>query len=318
MNAKATLLMLVLVPFALGAHPLSANDDKKKNSTSPPPSARPQNSTAPRATSKAPNASAKAPSNRPGTTAGAVHPQTGRATATSPPPSARPQNGTAPRAASKAPNASAKAPSNRPGTTASAIHAQPGRAPAPASQRPVNRAQLQQRMSVHPSQQDRVHAHESYKIERAHFTRHMDPIRFAPEHRLILTRMHVVPGTYYYRRNAFYDTYGWVNPPYVYRMYPRYGLWDATFLAFALHHLAEEQYAMMFYNHWADPEMQRWVRDTNGFAAHDAELRAQVAAMNDRVSRLENSGTARDASYVPADAQDVALSPDAVDQLTSK
>src|SRR5450759_3682268 len=136
MNAKATLLMLVLVPFALGAHPLSTNDDKKKNSTSPPPSARPQNSTAPRATSKAPNASAKAPSNRPGTTAGAIHPQ-------------------------------------------------PGRAPAPASQRPVNRAQLQQRMSVHPSQQDRMHAHESYKIERAHFTRHMDPIRFAPEHRLI-------------------------------------------------------------------------------------------------------------------------------------
>jgi hypothetical protein len=173
-------------------------------------------------------------------------------------------------------------------------------------------------MSMHPSQQDRMHAHESYRIERAHFTRHMDPIRFAPAHRLILTRMHIVPGTYYYRRNAFYDTYGWVTPPYVYRMYPRYGLWDAAFLAFALHHLAEEQYAMMFYNHWADPEIQHWVRDTNGLAAHNAELRAQVDVMNDRVSRLENSGTARDASFVPPDAQDVALSPDAVDQLTSK
>jgi hypothetical protein len=146
----------------------------------------------------------------------------------------------------------------------------------------------------------------------------MDTIRFVPAHRLILTRMHIVPGTYYYRRNAFYDTYGWVTPPYVYTMYPRYGLWDTAFLAFALNHLAEEQYAMMIYNHWADPEIQQWVRDTNRLAAHNAELRAQVDEMNDRVSRLEHSGTARDASYVPPDAQDVALSPDAIDQLTSK
>jgi hypothetical protein len=57
-------------------------------------------------------------------------------------------------------------------------------------------------------------------------------------------------------------------------MYPRYGLWDAAFLAFALKHLAEEQYAMMLYN--------------------------------------------QDASYVPPDAQDVALSPDALDESTSK
>jgi hypothetical protein len=173
-------------------------------------------------------------------------------------------------------------------------------------------------MSVHPSERDRMHAHEAYRIERGHFTRHMDPIRFAPGHRLILNRMHVVPGTYYYRRNVFYHTYGWVTPPYVYTMYPRYGLWDAGFLAFALNHVAEEQYAMMLYNHWGDPEIQQWVRDTNRIAAQNAVLRAQVAAMNDRVSLLEESGTARDASYVPPDAQDVALSPDALDQLTSK
>jgi hypothetical protein len=173
-------------------------------------------------------------------------------------------------------------------------------------------------MSVHPSQQDRTHAHDSYRSERAHFTRHMDPIQFAPEHRRILNRMRIVPGTYYYRRNAFYDTYGWVTPPYVYTMYPRYGLWDAGFLAFALYHVSEEQYAMMLYNHWADPDIQRWVRDTNRLAEDNPELRVQVDAMHDQMAQLEDSGTARDASYVPPDAQDVALSPDALDQLTSK
>ena len=269
MNVKANVFLLVIALSVLSAHALSANDEEKKKPTRPPPSARPEHSTASQAPSKAPNASPKESSNRPGTAAGVTRPQSGRAPATS-------------------------------------------------SQRPVNHAQLQQRMSVHPSQQDRTRAYESYKIDRAHFTRHMDTIRFVPAHRLILTRMHIVPGTYYYRRNAFYDTYGWVTPPYVYTMYPRYGLWDTAFLAFALNHLAEEQYTMMLYNHWADPEIQQWVRDTNSLAVQNAELRAQVEAMNDRVSRLEHSGTARDASYVPPDAQDVALSPDAVDQLTSK
>ena len=236
MNAKPRILPLVIALSVLSAHALSANDDEKKKPSQPPPSARPQHSTAPQAPSKAPNVSSKESSSRPGTAAGVTRPQSGRAPATSsnrPGTAAgvtRPQSGRAPATSSQ-----------RPGTAAGLVRPQSGRAPATSSQRPVNHAQLQQRMSVHPSQQDRTHAHESYKIERAHFTRHMDPIRFAPEHRLILTRMHVVPGTYYYRRNAFYDTYGWVNPPYVYRMYPRYGLWDATFLAFALNHLAEEQ-----------------------------------------------------------------------------
>ena len=314
MNTKATILPLIIALSVLSAHALSANDDeKKKKPTGPPPGARPEHSTAPQAPSKAPNASSKEPSNRPGTAAGGTRAQSGTAPATSshrPGTAAggtRPQSGRAPATSSQ-----------RPGTAAGLVRPQPGRAPAASGQRPVNHAQLQQRMSVHPSQQDRTRAYESYKIDRAHFTRHMDPIRFVPAHRLILTRMHVVPGTYYYRRNAFYDTYRWVTPPYVYTMYQRYGLWDTAFLAFALNHLAEEQYTMMLYNHWADPEIQQWVRDTNSLAVQNAELRAQVEAMNDRVSRLEHSGTARDASYVPPDAQDVALSPDAVDQLTSK
>lgn len=146
----------------------------------------------------------------------------------------------------------------------------------------------------------------------------MAPLRFTAKNRPLLTHMHIVPGTYYYRRNAFYDSYGWVTPSYVYTMYPRYGLWDSSFLAFAMNHVAEEQYAMMMYHHWADPEMQQWAQDTNLLAAQNPELRAQLDAMNSRMSRLEQSGIARDPSYVPPDAQDLALSPDAIDQFTKK
>lgn len=167
---------------------------------------------------------------------------------------------------------------------------------------------------MHPTQRDRTHAYQSYKLERDRFTRHVAPLRFAPEHRLILSKMRIVPGTYYYRRNVFYGAYGWVTPPYVYTMYPRYGLWDSAFLAFALNHLADDQYAMMIYHHWADPEIRQWVQDTSRLAGDDPELTAKVQAMNDRVSELERAGTARDPSYVPPDAQDVALSPDAIDR----
>jgi hypothetical protein len=283
MNVKAKILPMVIALSVLSAHALWANDDKKKSTPQPKASAAQQ------APAKAAAAPSQASSNKAGTASAATRPQAGGKAATSGQQSRAVAGGARPQA---------------------------GKTVAKGRTGPVQHAELVKRLNVRPSQQDRARAHDSYKVERAHYTRHMEAFRFAPEHRLILTRMHIVPGTYYYRRGVFYDTYGWVTPPYVYTMYPRYGLWDAGFLAFALHHVAEEQYSLMLYHHWADPEIQQWVRETNGLAATNPELRAQVAAMNDRVARLERSGTVRDSSYVPPDAQDVALSPDAVDKLT--
>lgn len=169
-----------------------------------------------------------------------------------------------------------------------------------------------------PSRQQRAQAFDRTNAERAQFTRTMAPVQFGPANRAVLTNMAIVPGTYYYRRDVFYDEWGWETPAYVYGMYPRYGIWDATFLAFALNHVAEEQYAMMLYSHWYDPEIQQWVQENNRVAAKNADLHAQLDAMNARVAQLEQAGTARNASYVPPDAQDVALSPDAIEQLTKK
>jgi hypothetical protein len=173
-------------------------------------------------------------------------------------------------------------------------------------------------MQYRPNVQERQHAYEHYRTERAQFQHHAAPLHFVPAHRVVLTKIRIVPTTYHYRRTVFYDEYGWQPPAYVYSYYPRYGLWDATFLMFALDHVAEEQYALMFYHHQRELDMQKWLDDSNRLAEDNQELRDKLNAMKVQMARLEESGVAGDPSYVPPDAQDVALSPEVIEQLTSK
>ena len=171
-------------------------------------------------------------------------------------------------------------------------------------------------MNVRPTTQARADARNRTMAERSQFKGQAAPVRFTQQDTVILNNVTIVPTTYYYRRDVFYETYDWAAPGWVYGMYPTYGIWDATFLAFVLNHAAEEQYYLMLYNHWYDPAIQQWVQDSNRLAADNAELHAQIDNLNARVSRLEKAGTKRDTSYVPPDAQDVALSPEAIAQLT--
>lgn len=184
--------------------------------------------------------------------------------------------------------------------------------------RSVDHVQLHEALSVRPGRQEREHALERSHEERAQFERQRNPIHFKPAHRVILAGLRIVPTTYLYRRTVFYDAYSWTAPPYVYHMYPRYGLWDAVFLAFVLDHIAEEQYALMLYHHQHDKEIQHWMEDSDRLAADNDDLRAQLENMKLEMARLEQSGVVVDPSYVPTDAADVALSPEVIDQLTSK
>jgi len=171
-------------------------------------------------------------------------------------------------------------------------------------------------LHTHSGTIERQHAYEHSRIERSRFTKHVAAIHFVPAHRVVLTHVRIVPTTYHYRRTVFYDTYAWEPPAYVFGLYPRYGLWDATFLAFALDHIADEQYALMIYNHQNEPEIQQWMDDTSRLAADNAELQAKVDSMKEQLAALDRSGTKLDPSYVPPDAQDVALSPEVITQLT--
>ena len=181
----------------------------------------------------------------------------------------------------------------------------------------VNREHLHERMQVRPDAEARHHAYERYRAERVQFQHHAAPVHFLPVHRVVLTKIRIVPTTYHYRRTVFYDEYGWQAPVYVYSYYPRYGLWDATFLMFALDHIAEEQYAMMFYHHQREEDMKRWMADSERLAADNQELRDKLDAMKVQMARLDETGLENDPSYVPPDAQDVALSPEVIEKLTS-
>jgi hypothetical protein len=75
---------------------------------------------------------------------------------------------------------------------------------------------------------------------------------------------------------------------------------------------ADPEYALMYYNHCNEADMIQWRHDMDQLAADNADLKAKLAAMDQQVAQLQ--GTPVDPAYVPQDAQDVALSPDVVDQ----
>lgn len=182
---------------------------------------------------------------------------------------------------------------------------------------PETRARLDH-INRHPSELERVHSRDLSRQQIARFHgRVAGPLRFQSRDTVFLTHVRIVPTTYYYRRTAFYDAYGWQPPVYVYGFAPRYGVWDATFLAFALDHIAEDQYALMFYHHRNDAEFQQWMQDSDRLAAENDDLRAKVENMKLQMAKLDEQGVEADPSYVPPDAQDVALSPEVITALTA-
>ena len=183
----------------------------------------------------------------------------------------------------------------------------------PGKTHPVEGAELNRKLKDPVSREAQERAVNHYREERARFVRHALPMRFVPEQRVILTRIRIVPSTYYYRRNVFYETYGYVPYPYIYTMYPRYGLWDAIFLGFMVERAEEREYALMYYNHRNEEEMIQWRQEMDRMAMDNAELRAKLAIMDQQVANLQ--GTPVDSAYVPEGAQDIALSPDVIDKL---
>jgi hypothetical protein len=182
---------------------------------------------------------------------------------------------------------------------------------------PETRAKLDH-INHHPSELERVHSRDFSRQQIARYHGRVEPLHLRGEGvRVQLTHMRIVPTTYYYRRTAFYEAYGWQPAVYVYGFAPRYGVWDATFLAFALDHIAEDQYALMFYHHRNDAEFQQWMQDSDRLAAENDDLRAKVENMKLQMAKLDEQGVVADPSYVPPDAQDVALSAEVITALTA-
>ncbi|HVP90533.1 MAG TPA: hypothetical protein VMS75_04875 [Terriglobales bacterium] len=201
------------------------------------------------------------------------------------------------------------------------VHAAPARGSGPAHPvvRQVNVVDLHRRMNAPVAREVLIRDRDRYhQAELVRFRVQPPRFRMVPRYRVVLINLRVVPRTYYHRRFVFYETYGFVPPVYIYGLRPSYGLWCATFLAFMLDRIAlahQYEYSLMYYDHMNEPEFVQWRQEMNGLAAENAELRQKLAALDARVSELE--GTQRNAAYVPDEAGDVALSPQAVDQMSS-
>ena len=151
------------------------------------------------------------------------------------------------------------------------------------------------------------HYRQDYNRYRHHYR---DPVRFSAHDRRVFERVRVAPETYYYRRGVFYDYYRYAPPAYVYNMYPRYGIYDTMFLAFMLDNIAQQQYALMYYNHMDEVPMMQWRQELDRQAETDEALRAKLAVMDQQVANLQ--GAPADSQYIPPDAADIALAADVI------
>jgi hypothetical protein len=121
-------------------------------------------------------------------------------------------------------------------------------------------------------------------------------------------------------RNSYYSSWGYAPPPYLYGYAPHFGMWDAIFLWSMASAASNAAQADWFYHHQYDPGYVDWRRQADIEAQQNAELRGQLATIDQRVATLESQNAPRDPNYLPpgADAQ-VALaaenivSPDATD-----
>ena len=122
-------------------------------------------------------------------------------------------------------------------------------------------------------------------------------------------------GDYARRRQSFYSGY---SPAYYNRFYPRYGMWDTLALCYMLDHISDQQYAMMYYSHRNDPDMQAWRAKAEEEARTNADLRAKLAVMDSNMQAMQGQNVQANPDYVPPAMNEVALSQDALKDAEPK
>jgi hypothetical protein len=155
-----------------------------------------------------------------------------------------------------------------------------------------------------------------YNAQQAKFKYSGSPVKISTEsqravtNRVTVNNYHYDSGAYAYRSGAFYGGYGWAPPAYGYGFYPSYGLWNTVALWFMLDHIHDQAYSMMYYSHRNDVDMQTWRNQVEHEADNNAELKAKLTAMDQRMQAMEKQGVKQDPGYVPPEMKEVALSED--------
>lgn len=131
----------------------------------------------------------------------------------------------------------------------------------------------------------------------------------------IATRARSRPITYdryYSNRSAYYGRVGYVPGIWVGRSYSSFGMYDSLFMWSML----SNANSRMYYHHRRDPGFQEWRREADRMSRDNADLRAQLAALDAKVANV--SGPI-DPNYMPEGVDPaIALSAEVVASATGE
>lgn len=159
-----------------------------------------------------------------------------------------------------------------------------------------------------------VKSYEKYKSEQSQFKGQSTPIdtrKYSNSSTFTAGTRSYNPQTYTYRRDVYYTRVHYVPASYVYYGPSYYGMWDTVFLYSMLGTMDYNFY----YHHQNDPDVQRWRAEANLQAEKNADLKAQLAAADQKIAAMK--GQPVDPNYVPKDVDpDLMLSKVALDQAS--
>lgn len=198
-----------------------------------------------------------------------------------------PPSSSAPASVPSVPNAGGGSSGYRPPSSSSAA--------APSAMRSGSDAALNRRASSG--------AYTSYRATQAQFRAASAPPLRPPSNTVFA---HVQPVSSYSvlitHRNTYYSSWGYVPPSYIYGYGPHFGMWDAIFLWSLASAASNAAQADWFYHHQYDQGYIDWRRQAEIEAQQNAELRGQLATIDQRMATLEAQNTPRDPNYLPPGA----------------
>ena len=126
------------------------------------------------------------------------------------------------------------------------------------------------------------------------------------------------PKTYTDRRDNFYSNNGYNMPNYGYNMSPSFGIYDTMSLMYAMDHMDNPMYSMMFFANRHNPGMLLFMSAMHNNKSGDSAQDAKIKALEAKVAKMEKDGVKAEAGYVPEEMGDLILTKEAVDTMDAQ
>jgi hypothetical protein len=156
------------------------------------------------------------------------------------------------------------------------------------------------------TRQGSANAYTSYRATQSNFRAAAAPPPLPPSN-TVFAGVQRVPSysVLVVHRNSYYSSWGYAPPSYIYGYAPHFGIWDAIFIWSLASAASNAAQADWFYHHQYDQGYVDWRQQAEIEARNNADLRAQLTQIDQRIATLQEQNVPRDPNYLPpgADAQ---------------